>query len=123
MSPSEPDPTLEASRPPAYEAIRAAIERGRAGRGRAGPAWSDLRAQVLAYAAQGMLRARIGGLLGISTQRVTQLREEGCDAVLRGGAESTQAETVCADHWRRWCAAGDTDACARVRRSPGASTA
>jgi hypothetical protein len=117
MPPRAPGPPPEAPLPPAYETLRAAIERGRAGRGgRAGPAWSRLRALVLAYAAQGMLRARIGGILGVSTQRVTQLREEGCDAVLRGGSESPQAEAACADRWRRWCAAGDAAACARLRR-------
>jgi len=124
MPPSAPGPTPEAPYPPADETIREAVERGRAGRGgRAGPAWSQLRALVLAYAAQGMLRARIGGILGLSTQRVTQLREEGCDAVLRGGLASPEAEAACADRWRRWCAAGDADACARVPRSLGPPSA
>jgi hypothetical protein len=119
MLPSEPYAPNEAPLPPADAAILEAIERGRAGRGgRTGQAWSNLRALVLAYAAQGMLRARIGGMLGISTQRVTQLREEGCDAVLRGGMPSPRADAACADRWRRWCAGGDAEACARVERTP-----
>lgn len=114
MTASEPDPPSEEELPPTYATMLEAIEQGRAGRGRSGRRWSESRAFVLASAAQGQMRARIGGTLGLSSQRVTQLREEGCDAVLRGGAASAEAEQVCAPQWRRWCARGDADACART---------
>jgi hypothetical protein len=118
MPPSEPAPTFHVALPPAVKATHEAVEHGRAGRGRGESPWSQQRALVLVYTAQGMLRVRIAGLLGISTQRVTQLREEGCDAVLRGGMANLEAEAACADRWRRWCATGDADACARLRQIP-----
>jgi hypothetical protein len=118
MPPSELAPTFHGAPPPAFEATREAVEHGRAGRGRGESQWSQQRALVLVYTAQGMLRVRIAGLLGISSQRVTQLREEGCDAVLRGGMANLEAEAACADRWRRWCAAGDATACARVPQMP-----
>jgi hypothetical protein len=118
MPPNEPTPTLHVALPPAVEATREAVECGRAERGRGDVSWSEQRALILVYTAQGMLRVRIAGQLGISSQRVTQLREEGCDAVLRGGMASLEAEAACADRWRRWCAMGDADACARVRHMP-----
>jgi hypothetical protein len=114
MTAREQEPLREEAIPPTYAAMLEAIEEGRAGRGRSGRRWSELRALVLAATAQGQMRARIGGMLGLSSQRITQLREEGCDSVLRGGVESPEAARVCAARWRLWCARGDADACARV---------
>lgn len=95
-----------------------AVEQGRHGRGRNGAAeWSRVRAKVLQELGRGLTRARVGGMLGLSSQRVTQLREEGCEAVLRGGADSADAEQACAGAWERWCMArGDEAACKRLKR-------
>jgi hypothetical protein len=109
--------------PPAYEALLEAVERGRAGRieSRARE-WAHVRALVLALTFQGLSRVRIGGSLSLSTQRITQLREEACEAVLRGGAESLEADTVCAATWTRWCEVhGDADAFQRVQSIPSRS--
>lgn len=97
--------------------VEDAIERGRSGRGRGGVAeWVRVRAQVLSEVAHGLSRARIGGILGVSSQRVTQLTEEACDAVLRGGAVVRMTEEVCAATWTRWCVTrGDDVACSRLR--------
>ena len=97
--------------------IQDAIERGRAGRGKMGPdEWSRLRARVLLEIGHGLTRARIGGELGISSQRVTQLSEEACDAVLRSDPLALAAEQACAPTWERWCdSRGDELACARLR--------
>jgi hypothetical protein len=94
-----------------------AVEQGRHGRGRHGTAeWSRIRALVLQELGRGLTRARVGGMLGLSTQRVTQLREEGCEAALRGGVPSIEAEHACASTWERWCQSrGDEEACKRVR--------
>jgi hypothetical protein len=95
-----------------------AVEQGRHGRGRNGATeWSRVRALVLQELARGLTRARVGGMLGLSSQRVTQLREEGCEAALRGGMPSVEAEHACASTWERWCTSrGDDAACKRVRR-------
>ncbi len=95
-----------------------AVEQGRHGRGRNGAAeWSRIRALVLQELSRGLTRARVGGMLGLSSQRVTQLREEGCEAALRGGVPSLEAEQACASTWERWCTSrGDDAACQRVRR-------
>ena len=97
--------------------IEDAIGRGRAGRGRSGPdEWNRVRAQVLQELSRGLTRARIGGSLGVSSQRVTQLAEEACDAVLRGDAQVHAAEEACAPTWQRWCESrGDDLACRRLR--------
>jgi hypothetical protein len=97
--------------------IQEAIGRGRSGRGRSGPEeWVRVRAQVLQELSRGLTRARIGGTLGVSSQRVTQLAEEACDAVLRGEAEVHAADEACAPTWRRWCESrGDELACRRLR--------
>ena len=97
--------------------IRDAIENGRAGRGRRGPeTWVQVRARVLHELSHGLTRARIGGTLGISSQRVTQLAEEACDAILRSDAEVHDAEAACAPTWQRWCEGrGDELACQRLR--------
>src|SRR5262245_34433940 len=103
---------------PSSVSILEAVEQGRAGRGRHGAQeWSRLRAQVLTYWSRGLTRARIGGMLGLSSQRVTQRREEACDAVLRGGAESQDAAAACEATWKRWCEErDDREACQRLRR-------
>jgi hypothetical protein len=101
--------------------IQDAIELGRAGRGRGGPeAWIQVRAKVLQELSRGLTRARIGGYLGVSSQRVTQLTEEACDAVLRADADVPAAESACAPSWQRWCESrGDELACRRLRtRTP-----
>ena len=95
-----------------------AIEQGRGQRGRKAPqAWSRHRAQLLTAAYQGMARFRIAGAFGLSQGQVGTLCEEACDAVLRGGAVSNAADSVCATRWRGWCARGDTDACHRLERT------
>lgn len=102
---------------PSEPSILDAIEQGRGQRGRTSRlAWSRQRAQVLTAVHHGLTSSRIGGDVGISQRMVTLRFAEGCDAVLRGGAISDAADTVCADQWRRWCARGDPDACARLRR-------
>jgi hypothetical protein len=95
-----------------------AVEQGRHGRGRhGGTEWSRIRAIVLQELGRGLTRARVGGMLGLSSQRVTQLREEGCEAALRGELPSVEAEHACAQTWERWCTSrGDEAACRRIRR-------
>jgi hypothetical protein len=97
--------------------IQDAIERGRAGGGRSTTEGGlRVRAQVLQELGRGLTRARIGGDLGVSSQRVTQLAEEACDAVLRGDANVHAAEDACAPTWQRWCESrGDELACQRLR--------
>ena len=102
---------------PIEPSILDAIEQGRGDRGKTNPrAWSRQRAQVLTAVHRGLTSSRIGGDLGTSQRTVILLFAEGCEAVLRGGAVSDPAEGVCADKWRRWCTAGDTEACNRLRR-------
>lgn len=100
------------------DSLLAAVEQGRHGRGRNGAAeWSRVRALVLQELGRGLTRARVGGMLGLSTQRVTQLREEGCEAALRGGLPSVTAEHACFSAWERWCTSrGDDMACKRIKR-------
>ena len=117
MPQTAPESSSERHVPPGYEALVKAIEAGRAGRGHPGGGWAETRALVLGYMAQGMVRARIGGILGRSTPRITQLREEGCEAVLRGGEASPEADAACGELWRRWCKErADAAACGRVER-------
>jgi hypothetical protein len=117
MQLSAPEPSAERPLPPGYAALVRAVEAGRAGRGHPGKGWAETRALVLGYMAQGMVRARIGGILGRSTPRITQLREEGCEAVLHGAAESSEADAACRELWRRWCTdRADAAACARLAR-------
>lgn len=107
------------------ESVEEAIDRGRAGRGRATPdKWVRIRAQVLRELSRGLTRARIGGSLGVSSQRVTQLTEEACDAVLRGGMVVLTADEACDATWRRWCESrADRAACDRLRDGALAATA
>jgi hypothetical protein len=121
--PQAPDSLGGRPIPPGYAELVIAVEAGRAGRGRPGGGWAQMRALALGYMAQGMVRARIGGLLGRSTPRITQLREEGCEAVLLGGAASAEADAACGALWQRWCLErDDAAACARVARIPDLST-
>lgn len=97
--------------------IQDAIEHGRGSRGSHGPeAWVQVRARVLGELSRGLTRARIGGSLGISSQRVTQLTEEACDAILRSDLHVQAADAACAPTWQRWCEGrGDEQACRRLR--------
>jgi hypothetical protein len=114
------------------QSILAAIEQGRAGRGRsiglrsvldaAAPrmgaaTWTRVRALVLTWLGEGYPRAVVGEELGVGTERVGQLQAEGCDAVLRGGGDSAAADVACAPVWQWWCEQRtDQVACARLRR-------
>jgi hypothetical protein len=72
---------------------------------------------MLTLAARGLPLSRIGGELGMSLSEVNRLVAEGCEAVLRGGLASPDAERVCGRRWRGWCRRrGDTDACTRLLR-------
>ena len=102
---------------PIEPSILAAIDQGRGQRGKTHPqAWSRHRAQVLTAAWHRMTSVRICGAFGLSQTRVLVLLAEGCDAVLRGGAVSVAAESVCTPRWRGWCQNGDTVACDRLQR-------
>jgi hypothetical protein len=41
---------------------------------------------------------------------------EACDAVLRNGLPSHEADVVCVETWQRWCRLSDVAACERVRQ-------
>ena len=97
--------------------ILAAVEAGRGHRGGTKPeAWVRHRARLLTLALSGLTRVRLGGILGVSGGHAATLTAEACDAVLRGGRRSTEAEAACRDLWRRWCDRGDDLACDRVGR-------
>jgi hypothetical protein len=97
--------------------ILAAIEAGRGQRGRGSrQEWSYYRARILTAAQAGLTGVRLAGGFGISRRRASLLLAEACDAVLRGGAASAEADAVCADNWQRWCQRGDAVACVRLRR-------
>ncbi len=116
--------------------ILAAIERGRAGRGRSvglssalnapaaragAAAWTRVRALVLTWIGEGYPRAVIGDELSVGAERVGQLLAEGCDAVLRGGASSADADRACAPVWQWWCEQrADQVACERLQRGSAA---
>ena len=86
---------------PIEPSILDAIEQGRGQRGRRAPqTWSRHRAQLLTAAHQGMARVRIAGVFGLSQKQVSRLVSDACDAVVRGGAVSAAADTVCAARWR-----------------------
>jgi hypothetical protein len=98
-------------------ALLAAIEAGRGQRSPHAPqAWSRHRARVLTAVQQGIGRVRIAGEFGVGVAHLRVLVAEACDAVLRGGAASDEADAVCADQWQRWCDGGDDGACARLQR-------
>jgi hypothetical protein len=98
-------------------ALLAAIAAGRGQRSPQAPqAWSRHRARVLTAAQQGIGRVRIAGEFGVGVGHLRALIAEACDAVLRGGAASEEADAVCADQWQRWCDGGDDVACVRLQR-------
>jgi hypothetical protein len=98
-------------------ALLAAIEAGRGQRSPQAPqAWSRHRARVLTAVQQGIGRVRIAGQFGVGVGQLRVLIAEACDAVLRGGAASDEADAVCAAQWQRWCDGGDGVACERVQR-------
>lgn len=93
----------------------AAIAAGRGERGRTIPeAWIRHRACILTAAQSGLTRARLGGAVGLSEYQATKMLAEGCDAVLRGGLPSPEADRACAERWRLACARGDAAACTRL---------
>lgn len=107
--------TLPAMDTEPLPSILAAIEQGRGNRsGPKAKGWSRYRAQVLSHLASGLAHGRIAGTFGVSVQQLRLLLAEGCDAVVRGGAVSADADAVCAGKWRDWCARGDAAACARL---------
>ena len=82
--------------------ISAAIAYGRGRRGWKDPApWIRYRAQLLTALAQGLTRAKLAKTLGVDSQSLERLIAESCDAVLRGGMESPEADVACAQTWRR----------------------
>lgn len=91
-----------------------------AGRGKRNPsaaeAWVLHRARVLTAIQSGFTLGRIGGNLGLSASHLQTLVAEACDAVLRGGLASEEAEAVCLGRWRSWCNRGDTAVCDRLRK-------
>jgi hypothetical protein len=98
-------------------AIVAAIARGRGRRGWKDPAtWVRFRAQLLSALALGHPLVWLAGMPDLPADEVTRLTGEACDAVLRGGSDSPEADAACADTWRRWCRYQHPAACARVRR-------
>jgi hypothetical protein len=97
--------------------IVAAIARGRGRRGWKDPAaWIRFRAQLLSALALGHPLVWLKGVRDLPADEVTRLTGEACDAVLRGGGGSPEADAACADTWRRWCRYSHPVACARVRR-------
>jgi hypothetical protein len=97
--------------------VLTAIEAGRGRRGWGSrQEWSRYRARILSAVHTGLPLVRVAGALGVSAQHLGLLVAEACDAVLRGGAASGEAEAVCGARWQRWCAHGDDAACVRLRR-------
>lgn len=97
--------------------IVAAIAAGRGERGTQGTspeAWVRRRARILSAAQAGLVRARLGGAVGLSEYQTSKLLAQGCDAVLRGGVPSPEADRACAERWRLACRHGDADACTRL---------
>jgi hypothetical protein len=98
--------------------IVAAIAQGRGRRGWKDPAaWVRFRAQLLSALALGEPLIWLDGVREVSADEITRLTGEACDAVLRGGGESPEADAACAATWRRWCGLRDVAACKRVRRA------
>jgi hypothetical protein len=98
--------------------IRVAIARGRGRRGWKDPAaWVRFRAQLLSALALGHPLVWLEEVRELPAGEITRLTGEACDAVLRGGGESSEADAACADTWRRWCRYHHPAACARVRRA------
>ncbi len=98
-------------------ALLAAVEAGRGQRGRGSrQEWSRYRARILSAVQAGLPLVRVAGALGVSAQQLSLLLAEACDAILRGGAASDEAEAVCGAKWQRWCGHGDDVACVRLQR-------
>ena len=97
--------------------IAAAIAYGRGRRGWKDPApWIRYRAQLLTALYEGISQAQLASTLGVDRQSLELLIAESCDAVLRGGMESPEADVACAATWRRWCGPGNPEACRRLRQ-------
>jgi hypothetical protein len=97
--------------------ILAAMARGRGRRGWRDPeTWVRVRAQLLSALALGHPLVWLDGVQDLPAGEITRLTGEACDAVLRGGGESPEADAACAATWRRWCRYSHVAACARVRR-------
>jgi hypothetical protein len=110
-------PTLPPMETDPIPSIVAAIARGRGRRGWKDPAvWIRFRAQLLSALALGHPLVWLDGVRELPADEVTRLTGEACDAVLRGGGDSPEADVVCAPTWRRWCRYSHGAACARMRR-------
>ena len=85
-----------------HPSIVAAIAYGRGRRGWKDPApWIRFRAQLLAALYDGISRTHLARDLGVDSQSLEQLIAESCDAVLRGGMESPEADIARAETCRR----------------------
>jgi hypothetical protein len=94
-----------------------ALTLGRGRRGHKDPAaWVHLRAQLLTYLADGKPLVWLAGVRELPTDRRRRMIAEACDAVLRSGLPSHEADRVCSETWQRWCRLRDVAACERVRR-------
>ena len=97
--------------------IATAIASGRGRRGWKDPSpWIRHRAQLLTALYDGISRAQLVTDLGVDSKDLERLIAESCDAVLRGGVDSPEADAVCAETWRRWCGPGNPEACRRLRQ-------
>jgi hypothetical protein len=102
---------------PPIPSIQVAVARGRGRRGWKDPVgWIHRRAQILSSLANGHPLVWLDGIREMSADELTRLIGESCDAVLRGGEPSPEADAVCAATWGRWCGLGDIAACERLRR-------
>lgn len=94
-----------------------AVTRGRGRRGHKDPAgWIGVRAQLLTYLAVGKPLVWLEGVRELPADKRTRMIAEACDAVLRGGLPSHEADAACAETWQRWCRLSDVAACERVRQ-------
>lgn len=94
--------------------ILAAVAAG-GGRRPVSPAWTRQCAQVLSALYEGLTGGRAAQVLALDGPQLRRLVLAACDAVLRGGAASSEADEVCAEAFRRWCDVGDLAACERLR--------
>jgi hypothetical protein len=98
-------------------ASHVAVHRGRGRRGGKDPvAWVRFRAPLLSALALGHPLVWLAGVQELPAGEVARLTSEACDAVLRGRAESPEADAACAATWRRWCRYHHLAACERVHR-------
>jgi hypothetical protein len=97
--------------------ILAAVYQVRDRRGWKDPeGWTRPRAQLLAFLYLGQPLVWLEGVRELPVDQRTRLIGEACDAVLRSGRSSHEADVVCRELWRRWCRLRDGEACERVRR-------